>query len=138
MPEDDCAEIKIAMKSDSLLKTFLNTMWNQTIPLFHKKYLRSTLIVCTTQFWIYLIVNGLYMWFPHIINSMSEFMNTHPGENKLLCQIVYDKDEFLYHNDGVSIREFYFIISRIAVFHINFSQWNALTNWRIRHSCIHF
>ncbi|KAL9878785.1 synaptic vesicle glycoprotein 2A-like isoform X2 [Glossina fuscipes] len=100
LPEDDCAEIKIAMKSSSLLKTFLNTMWNQTTPLFHKKYLRSTLIVCTTQFWIYLIVNGLYMWFPHIINSMSEFMNTHPGENKLLCQIVYDKDEFLYHNDG--------------------------------------
>lgn len=90
---------------NNLLLVFFKTMWYQTTPLFHRKYLRSTLIVCTVQFWLYVIVNGLYMWFPHIINAMSEFMSNNETSkfNGLLCQIVYDKNEFLYHNDGVNI-----------------------------------
>ncbi|XP_061390197.1 synaptic vesicle glycoprotein 2B-like [Musca vetustissima] len=77
-------------KSHNIL-SFLQMMWNQTAPLFQKKYLRSTAIVCTTQFWLYVITNGLYMWFPFIINAMGEFMKNNPGGNELLCNIVYNK-----------------------------------------------
>lgn len=78
------------------------TMWNQTVPLFRRKYLRTTLIVCTAQFWLYVITNGLYMWFPYIINAMGEFMRNNPGKNELLCHIVYAKHD--NQTEGVSLR----------------------------------
>lgn len=87
---------------ENFATAFLKSMWNQTVPLFHKQYIRVTLIVCNMQFWLYVVTNGMYMWFPHIINSMVEFMNAHPGEHKEICQIVYDKHESLYKSDGVS------------------------------------
>ncbi|XP_073832107.1 synaptic vesicle glycoprotein 2B-like isoform X2 [Musca autumnalis] len=78
--------------------SFLQTMWNQTVPLFQRKYIRSTAIVCITQFWLYVITNGLYMWFPYIINAMGEFMKNNPGQNEYLCQIVYYKHEHIDNN----------------------------------------
>lgn len=79
-------------------------MWNQTVPLFRRKYLRTTLIVCTVQFWLYVITNGLYMWFPYIINAMGEFMRNNPDDNQKLCEIVYAKHDNL--TEGVSFKTF--------------------------------
>ncbi|XP_054727892.1 synaptic vesicle glycoprotein 2A-like [Anastrepha obliqua] len=79
---------------------FLQTMWNQTAPLFQRKYLRITMIVCNMQFWLYVVTNGLYMWFPHTINSMAAYMNEHPGEQKKICEIVYAQQESIYKTDG--------------------------------------
>lgn len=76
-------------------------MWNQTVPLFRRKYLRTTLIVCTVQFWLYVITNGLYMWFPYIINAMGEFMRNNPDGNQKLCEIVYAKHD--NQTEGVSL-----------------------------------
>ncbi|XP_067638677.1 synaptic vesicle glycoprotein 2A-like isoform X3 [Eurosta solidaginis] len=89
-----------AASTENFASAFLKSMWNQTAPLFHKQYIRITLIVCTIQFWLYVVTNGMYMWFPHIINSMVEFMDAHPGEMKQICHIVYDKHESLYKADG--------------------------------------
>ncbi|XP_037938036.1 synaptic vesicle glycoprotein 2B-like isoform X2 [Teleopsis dalmanni] len=103
VPEEDLNHSPAKMSTSQNSKmfiAFLQTMWDQTVPLFHKKYLRTTLIVCTVQFWLYVITNGLYMWFPHIINSMAEFMNENPGQHKKICEIVYDKHESLYKTDG--------------------------------------
>lgn len=82
----------VGKKSYGIL-SFLATMWDQTVPLFRQKYLRTTAIVCITQFWLYVITNGLYMWFPFIINAMGEFMKNHPDENEYLCAIVHDKHD---------------------------------------------
>lgn len=91
-------------KSPNSLCGFLKTMWNQTVPMFGRKYIRSTVIVCITQFWFYVIGNGLYMWFPYIVNAVGEFMKNNPGENKYLCQIVYDKhDKLDQASDGNSV-----------------------------------
>ncbi|XP_004527473.1 synaptic vesicle glycoprotein 2A [Ceratitis capitata] len=79
---------------------FLQTMWNQTVPLFQRRYLLITIIICNIQFWLFVITNGLYMWFPHIINSMAAFMQEHPGEHRQICEIVYAQEKNLYKNDG--------------------------------------
>uniref|UniRef100_T1PCW5 Major Facilitator Superfamily protein n=1 Tax=Musca domestica TaxID=7370 RepID=T1PCW5_MUSDO len=94
---DEDVESSKNKKSYGIL-SFLQTMWNQTVPLFQRKYLRSTTIVCITQFWLYVITNGLYMWFPYIINAMGEFMKNNPGKNEYLCEIVYYKNEHLNEN----------------------------------------
>ncbi|XP_075154436.1 synaptic vesicle glycoprotein 2B-like isoform X1 [Haematobia irritans] len=94
LSEEDNSEVVVTKDKGSYsIFSFLATMWNQTVPLFKRKYLRSTLIVCTTQFWLYVITNGLYMWFPYIVNAMGEFMKNHPGQNRHLCMIVYDKHD---------------------------------------------
>ncbi|KAI8120333.1 Synaptic vesicle glycoprotein 2B [Lucilia cuprina] len=94
IPEEDCDEVlTIENKNMNFFLKLLLNMWNQTVPLFRPKYLRSTLIVCTTQFWLYVITNGLYMWFPYIINAMGEYMRNNPDGNEKLCNIVYAKHD---------------------------------------------
>lgn len=78
-------------------------MRNQTVPLFGKKYLRTTFIIGFTQFWLFVIANGLYMWFPGIINAMVEFMRDHPNENQYVCQIVYDTQSKSTPSDGNTV-----------------------------------
>ncbi|XP_018800129.1 PREDICTED: synaptic vesicle glycoprotein 2A-like [Bactrocera latifrons] len=79
---------------------FLQTMWSQTAPLFQRKYLQITVIICNIQFWALVAANGLYMWFPQTINSVVTFIQEHSGEHKLICEIVYDQQDALYKTDG--------------------------------------
>ena len=79
-------------------------MWHQTTPLFQKTYIRATLLIFIIQFCLFATTNGVYLWFPHIINSMVEFMHDHPGDSKKMCDIVYAKQEALYKNDGVNTK----------------------------------
>ncbi|XP_055843962.1 synaptic vesicle glycoprotein 2A-like [Episyrphus balteatus] len=87
-------------KKSNIVTAFLSTMWAQTVPLFEKKYCRITVIICTIQFWLYVTTNGMYMWFPHIANSMVEFMKEHPGNKTLICEVVYAKHASIYKEDG--------------------------------------
>ncbi|XP_036319629.1 putative transporter SVOPL [Rhagoletis pomonella] len=105
LPDDDTTITTLQFNSkfesnSNFALLFLQTMWNQTVPLFQRKYLRITMIVCNMQFWLYVVTNGLYMWFPHIINSVAAFINEHPGEHKQICQIVYEQQESIYKMDG--------------------------------------
>uniref|UniRef100_A0A034VVQ6 Synaptic vesicle glycoprotein 2A n=2 Tax=Bactrocera dorsalis TaxID=27457 RepID=A0A034VVQ6_BACDO len=75
-------------------------MWSQTAPLFQRKYLQVTIIICNIQFWALVAANGLYMWFPQTINSVMAFIQEHPGEHKKICEIVYDQQETFYKTDG--------------------------------------
>lgn len=93
-----------SLKESNFFVVFVRSMWQQTVPLFSRKYLRTTLIACTLQFWLYVATNGMYMWFPHIINSMAEFIRNNPGESKQMCQIVYDKEASFIQEDGVSYK----------------------------------
>lgn len=129
MPEDDNIELSESRgnRSNNLFG-FLVTMWHQTVPLFERKYLRSTLIVCITQFWLYVITNGLYMWFPYIINAMGEFMKNHPDDNQRMCQIVYDKHEKLRLTESSntstvsSLRSVVSLEEIFEIIHLNFLQ----------------
>ncbi|XP_012158342.1 synaptic vesicle glycoprotein 2B isoform X2 [Ceratitis capitata] len=74
----------------------LRSMWDQTQPLFNREYMRTTILICSIQFWIFVTSNGMYMWFPHILNSVAEFMNENPGNRTYMCQIVYSKQQSIF------------------------------------------
>ncbi|KAL5276213.1 hypothetical protein ACFFRR_001814 [Megaselia abdita] len=78
----DCAG-----SSYSKLKIF-RSMWNQTAPLFSKEHRRKTFFVCILQFSIYLLSQGVFLWFPYILNIVENYRNEHPGEQKKICDII--------------------------------------------------
>lgn len=68
----------------------LKSIWTQTAPLFMSPHLRTTLLACAIQFGIFVTSNGMYMWFPDILNRVVTNMNNHPDDQILMCQIVYN------------------------------------------------
>lgn len=66
----------------------LRAMWSQTAPLFRQPNLKRTFIACTMQFGIYVTSNGMYMWFPEILNRVADFMERNPGAAMSLCDIL--------------------------------------------------
>ncbi|XP_053949915.1 synaptic vesicle glycoprotein 2B-like [Anastrepha ludens] len=90
----------------------LRSMWDQTQPLFNREYMRTTILICSIQFWIFVTSNGMYMWFPHILNSLAEFMNENPGNRTYMCEVVYSKQKSIFNlesahgaaaSDGISL-----------------------------------
>lgn len=67
----------------------LKSMWAQTAPLFSRTYLKTTCLACLMQFGIFMTSNGMYMWFPDILNRMATNVHENPGEKISLCKIVY-------------------------------------------------
>jgi len=76
--------------------SILKTMYAQTAPLFMKPYLSKTIIACTLQFGIFATSNGMYMWFPDIINRFVEFIDTNPNNSTTICDVVYMKRTNVY------------------------------------------
>lgn len=66
----------------------LQTMLVQTVPLFKRDYLRITVIGSVIQFGIFGNSNGMYMWFPEILNRMNDFMEEHPMAQASMCEIL--------------------------------------------------
>lgn len=60
----------------------------QTLALFKKKYLRSTMVTCALQFGIYSVSNGMLLFFPDILNQIAHFMETNPGAKSTICEIL--------------------------------------------------
>lgn len=75
-------------QSSGAVMHLLKSMWLQTAPLFRSPNLKRTFIACSMQFGIYVTSNGMYMWFPEILNRAVDFMERHPGEPMGLCQIL--------------------------------------------------
>ncbi|XP_049310054.1 synaptic vesicle glycoprotein 2B [Bactrocera dorsalis] len=78
----------------------LRSMWDQTQPLFNREYMRTTVLICSIQFWIFVTSNGMYMWFPHILNTVAEFLNDNPGNRTYMCQVVYSKQESIFKSES--------------------------------------
>lgn len=83
-------------------QSFLKTIWNQTAPLFSKEYIKVTLLICFIQFWLFVVTNGMYMWFPQITNYLVEFQNNYPNNSTLICDLFRSKQNETYglQNDG--------------------------------------
>lgn len=64
-------------------------IWKQTVPLFERKYIRVTLICCIVQFMVYTTSNGMYVWFPEIVNEVRYYLNENPDTHLSICTI-YD------------------------------------------------
>lgn len=97
-------DIDIAMSPKTVIDksnpvaSLLRAMWNQTIPLFGREYIRITLLVCLIQFVIFSTSNGMYMWFPDILNSVMKFESTNNGEPAYICEIYKKTLHEIYNN----------------------------------------
>lgn len=59
-------------------------IWQQTVPLFYRSRILHTLNICIIQFMIYGIAQGVFMWFPTILNELGK----PSAENTLLCTVL--------------------------------------------------
>ncbi|XP_037932067.1 synaptic vesicle glycoprotein 2B-like [Teleopsis dalmanni] len=66
---------------------FLISMWQQTSLLFMREHLRKTFICCLLQFVIFFTAYGILMWFPYILNTITQYKKHH-SEPKTLCEIL--------------------------------------------------
>lgn len=72
-------------------KNILNiakSIWTQTVPIFKTPHLQSTIIACTLQFVFYATATGMLLWFPGIVNSVSEYTDLNPNERIKICEII--------------------------------------------------
>lgn len=72
----------------NFIVAILKSMWRQTAPLFQKVHLKNTLNLCTIQFLIFITSNGLYMFFPEILNRTTEFINDNPSSSSTICHAL--------------------------------------------------
>lgn len=59
-------------------------IWQQTVPLFYRTRVLHTLNICSIQFMIYGIAQGVFMWFPTILNELGK----PSAQNTLLCTVL--------------------------------------------------
>ncbi|KAG4075533.1 hypothetical protein HA402_003358 [Bradysia odoriphaga] len=80
---------KIDFKEEtSKIGRILHSMRVQTLPLFMGPHLRKTLIACAIQFGIFASSNGMYMFFPLILNRMADFSDKNPQSRATICEIL--------------------------------------------------
>lgn len=83
---------KILFHKSQSFSSIVIAMWKQTVPVFHKEYLRATVISSMLIFVVHSSGVGLYMWFPEILNNVMRNLNENPDINATMCNI--------YNNHG--------------------------------------
>lgn len=91
IPEEDTIR-----KDQSEKISFMQTVWNQTAPLFSGKYIKVTFLICFIQFWNFVTLNGMFIWFPEIANYLVEFQSRYPDNSTLICDLFRQKQMELY------------------------------------------
>ncbi|KAJ6640092.1 Synaptic vesicle glycoprotein 2B [Pseudolycoriella hygida] len=82
------ANLKDSSGSSGKIRRVLHSMKVQTLPLFMAPYWKKTLIACAIQFGIFTSSNGMYMFFPLILNRMAEFADKNEPNRATICQIL--------------------------------------------------
>lgn len=116
--------------SDSMLKL----IWKQTAPLFMGPHLKCTAIICVLQFGSSLAAQGMYLFFPGILNLMAQAQDA--GVNRTtVCEVVYahrtSSVEPTYRQDcsqtlDISTYEFSFILE--AIYTLGFALIGVIIN----------
>lgn len=83
--DETASENKSRIKSNSVF----SSVWAQTVPLFKRPHLKTTFLVGTIQFGMFAGANGLFLWFPNIMNRIAVNEMEHPGERIQMFEIVY-------------------------------------------------
>lgn len=94
----------------SKIGRILHSMKVQTLPLFMAPHLKKTLIACAIQFGIFTSSNGMYMFFPLILNRMADFTARNPQSRATICEILtatkINVTDVLARNNTVSVHLF--------------------------------
>lgn len=69
-------------------KNIFKSMWKQTAPIFMQPYLKNTIIACIIQFGIFSTSNGMYIWFPYVVNKVAMFTEVNPNNRTTICDII--------------------------------------------------
>lgn len=77
--------------------SLLQSMWNQTAPLFQKSYILITFLICALNFFCFATASGMYIWFPDIVNSVMEYVLENPDKSGYMCDIYSNKLEGIYN-----------------------------------------
>lgn len=86
-----CLQISSIIKESSIKTqelTLFKSILAQILPIFSSEYLRSTIIACTLQFIIYGTSQGMFLWFPHIINEVAEHKILNENGKITICEII--------------------------------------------------
>ncbi|XP_055846361.1 synaptic vesicle glycoprotein 2B-like [Episyrphus balteatus] len=86
---EDEQKLKLIRGNNNCVMFLFRSMWNQTAPLFQQEHLRKTVLNCLIQFWIFFTAQGVYMWFPYLLNTVMQFTKDHPDERNQMCEIFY-------------------------------------------------
>lgn len=92
--EESCTTKLTDPKSKTILSLF-KSMWAQTAPIFMPPYLKNTVIACIMQFGIFATSNGMYMWFPEILNRVAVFVTENPATRTTMCDIVMSNKDVI-------------------------------------------
>ncbi|CAG4933582.1 unnamed protein product [Parnassius apollo] len=76
--------------------TILESMRDQTVPLFRSPLLPWTILTCFVQFGIFATTNGFYVWVPTILNSMANY-----GETDMSICDILDANKKTPNNDTI-------------------------------------
>lgn len=91
----------------SKIGRILHSVKVQTLPLFMPPHLNKTLIACAIQFGIFTSSNGMYMFFPLILNRMADFTDKNPQSRATICEILsvtkVNMTDVLARNETVSL-----------------------------------
>lgn len=85
--DDDPVESRALENNDEQI-SFLESVWNQTAPLFKPPYLKTTILLCTIQFGTFLTSNGFFMFFAEILNTMSNNLYSFTDQKMMMCDII--------------------------------------------------
>lgn len=67
---------------------WLISMWSQTVLLFRRPYLTTTLLACTIQFGTFATANGFYMWFAEILNRLGNNLDDFTNVRIPICEVI--------------------------------------------------
>lgn len=102
-PKEDLQIVKLELEEDlgkreevveageETKKNVLKRMWSQTAPMFQGPHLKNTLIACSMQFGMFSTSNGMYMFFPDILNRVATYQDlvNSTSVSSTLCNAVY-------------------------------------------------
>lgn len=86
------------LKNKSGRFPLMNSIWEQTAPLFKPPYLGRTLLICTIQFGVLATANGLYMFFAEILNRMASNLDSFTETRIEMCDVINMNKTILSHN----------------------------------------
>uniref|UniRef100_A0A0A1XB01 Synaptic vesicle glycoprotein 2B n=1 Tax=Zeugodacus cucurbitae TaxID=28588 RepID=A0A0A1XB01_ZEUCU len=66
------------------VKDALKLIWSQTTPLFYKERILHTFNICFSLFSVYGISQGLFMWFPTVLNELI----AKNGQDLKICSVI--------------------------------------------------
>lgn len=89
LPDADTPTTKVKglEKDKNLLTYILQSMWQQTAPLFMREHLRKTFLSSLILYIIFFSAHGVYMWFPYILNNTMQYTEKFT-EPMRICDII--------------------------------------------------